>query len=85
MLKECVFRAMNNLPAIFMYTGPDGAEYSEDPNLKDIYHLADTIRDICKLDIGDLASDQSLSKEQVVEIVELVERELSHPAVKPIL
>jgi hypothetical protein len=72
-LKESIPQAMNNLPAIFMYTGPDGAEYSEDSNLKDVYHLADTIRDICKLNIGDIASDQSLSKEQVIEIVELVD------------
>jgi hypothetical protein len=85
-LKQSISKAMDNLPAIFMYTGSDGAEYSEDPNLKDIYHLAETIRDVCKLNIGDTASNQSLSKEQVIEIVELVESELlSHPAVKPIL
>jgi len=85
-LKQSMSKAMDNLPAIFMYTGSDGAEYSEDPNLKDIYHLAETIRDVCKLNIGDTASNQSLSKEQVIEIVELVESELlSHPAVKPIL
>lgn len=85
-LKESISQTMDNLPAIFMYTGSDGAEYSEDPNLKDIYHLAETIRVVCKLNTGDAAPHQSLSKEQVVEIVELVERELlSHPAVRPIL
>ena len=68
-LKQSMSKAMDNLPAIFMYTGSDGAEYSEDPNLKDIYHLAETIRDVCKLNIGDTASNQSLSKEQVIEIV----------------
>ena len=85
-LKESISQAMDNLPTIFMYTGSDGVEYPEDPNLKDIDHLADTIRDVCKLDIEGTASDQSISKQQAVEIVELVEKELlSHPAVKPIL
>jgi hypothetical protein len=85
-IRQSISQVMDNLPAIFMYTGSDGAEYSEDPNLKDIYHLAETIRDVCKLNIGDAPYDQSLSKEQVVEIVELVEKELlSHPAVKPII
>jgi hypothetical protein len=85
-LKESVSQAMNKLPGIYMYTGADGAEYSDDSNLKDIYHLADTIRYVCKLNVGDVTSDQSLSKEQVVEIVELVEKEiLSHPAVRPTL
>jgi hypothetical protein len=85
-LRESISQAMDNLPAIFMYTGSDGAEYSEDPNLNDIYHLAETIRDVYKLSIEDAAYDQSISKEQAVEIVELVEKELlSHPAMKPIL
>jgi hypothetical protein len=56
-LKQCISQAMDNLPAIFMYTGSDGAEYSEDPNLKDIYHFAETIRNVCKLNIGYAASD----------------------------
>jgi hypothetical protein len=85
-IKQSISQTMDNLPAIFMYTGSDGAEYSEDPNLKDICHLAETIRDVCKLNFGDAASDQSVSREQVVDIIELVEKELlSQPAVKPIL
>jgi hypothetical protein len=60
--------------------GGDGAEHLEDPNLKDVHHLAETIQ-VCNLNVGDLASDQGLSKEQVVEVVELVEKELlRHPA-----
>jgi hypothetical protein len=52
-LRESISQAMDNLPAIFMYTGSDGAEYSEDPNLNDIYHLAETIWDVYKLTIED--------------------------------
>src|SRR5215208_6673420 len=85
-IKQSISQTMDNLSAIFMYTGSDGAEYSEDPNLKDICHLAETIRDVYKLNFGDAASDQSVSREQVVDIIELVEKELlSQPAVKPIL
>jgi hypothetical protein len=70
-LKQSISKAMDNLPAIFMYTGSEGAE---------------TIRDVCKLNFGDAASDQSVSREQVVDIIELVEKELlSQPAVEPIL
>jgi hypothetical protein len=37
------------------------------------------------VNVGDLASDQGLSKEQVVEVVELVEKELlRHPTVRPV-
>ncbi|MGB6627820.1 MAG: hypothetical protein WBE61_06790 [Nitrososphaeraceae archaeon] len=71
------------LPTIYPYTGSDGAEHLEDPNLKDVNHLAETIRKVCNLNVGDLASDQGLSKEQVVEVVELVEKELlRHPAIR---
>ena len=74
---------MNELPTIYTYTGPDGAEHPEDPNLKDINHLAETIRKICNLNVSELAPDQDLSKDEVVEVVETVEKELfSHAAVK---
>jgi len=76
---------MKTLPAIYPCTGSDGAEHPEDPNLKDVNHLAETIRKVCNLNVGDLPSDQGLSKEQVVEVVELVEKELlRHPVVRPI-
>jgi hypothetical protein len=84
-LKESIAEAMNSLPTIYTYTGSDGSEHAEDPNLKDINHLAETIRKVCNLTVDDLQVDQDLSKEQVVEIVELVEKELlSHPSVKPV-
>jgi hypothetical protein len=68
-IKESLLQAMNTLPTIYTYTGSDGAEYPENPNLKDVYHLAEMIREVCKLNVGDVASDQGLSKEQVVEVV----------------
>jgi hypothetical protein len=37
--------------------------------LKDIYHLAETIRDVYKLSIEDAASDQSILKEQAVTML----------------
>ena len=47
--------------------------------------MAETIQNACNLNVGDIPSDQGLSKEQVVEVVELVEKELlSHPSVKPV-
>ena len=43
------------------------------------------MRKVCNLNVGDLTSDQGLSKEQVVEVVELVEKELlRHPVVRPV-
>src|SRR6266705_1514735 len=67
-IKESISQAMTTLPTIYTRTGSDGAEHPEDSNLKDLNHLA---------------LDKGLSKEQVVEIVELVEEELlSHPSVK---
>ena len=81
-LKESITEAMKTHHAINAYTGPDKVTYQEDPNLKDVNHLAETIRQVCNLNIGDLPSDRDLSKDQVVEIVELVERELlSRPSV----
>jgi hypothetical protein len=75
---------MKNLPTIYPYTGSDGAEHPEDPNLKDVNHLAETIRKVCNLNVSDMSSDQGLSNEQVVEVVELVEKELlRQPAVRP--
>ena len=65
-LKESILKT-KTLPTIYPYTGSDGAEHLEDPNLKDVNHLAETIRKVCNLNVGDLASDQGLSKEQVVE------------------
>jgi hypothetical protein len=83
-LKESILKT-KTLPNIYPYTGSDGAEHLEDPNLKDVNHLAETIRKVCNLNVGDLASDQGLSKEQVVEVVELVEKELlRHPTVRPV-
>jgi hypothetical protein len=77
---------MKNLPNIYMYTGPDGAEHSEDSNLKDILHLAETIQKTCNLNINPDNTHQDLSKQQVVEIVEIVEKELlGHQATKPVL
>ncbi|MGC2426499.1 MAG: hypothetical protein WA421_05655, partial [Nitrososphaeraceae archaeon] len=85
-LKEAIVEAMKSLPNIYMYTGPDGAEHSEDSNLKDIQHLAETIQKVCNLNINSNNAQQDLSKQQVVEIVEIVEKELlGHPAVKPVL
>jgi hypothetical protein len=47
--------------------------------------LAETIRNICNLNVDDLPPDKDLSKEQVVGVVELVENELlSHPSMKPV-
>lgn len=70
-LKESIAEALNTLPTIYTYTGPDKVVHSEDPNLKDVSHLAETIQKICKLTIDELPSSGDLSKEQVVEIVEL--------------
>lgn len=81
-LKESISQAMTTLPTIYTRTGSDGAEHPEDSNLKDLNHLAETIRKVCNLNGGDLPLDKGLSKEQVVEIVELVEELLSHPSVK---
>jgi len=73
---------MKTLPTIYTYTNSDGAERPEDSNLNDVNHLAETIRIVCNLNVGEIPSDQGLSKEQVVEVVELVEKELlSHPSV----
>jgi predicted RND superfamily exporter protein len=84
-LKESILQAMKTLPTIYTHTGSDGAEHPEDPNLKDLNHLAETIRKVCNLNVDDMQSDQDISKEQVVEVVELVEKELlSHPAVRPV-
>ena len=57
---------MQDLPNICTYTGSDGAELPEDSNSKDLYHLADTIRNIYNLNLDDLPTDKDLSKEQVV-------------------
>ncbi len=85
-LKEAIQEAMKNLPTIYMYTGEDGAEHPEDSNLKDIQHLAETIQKVCNLNINSGDAHQDLSKEQVVEIVEIVEKELlGHSATKPVL
>ena len=82
-LKESIEEALNTLPTIYTYSGPDKVVHPEDPNLKDISHFAETIQKVCNLSICDLSPNQDLSKEQVVEIVELVERELlSHPSEK---
>jgi hypothetical protein len=52
-----------------------------DPNLTDILFLANTIREDCNLQLEDVP----LTKEQVVSIVELVEKELLHnPEINPI-
>jgi hypothetical protein len=60
-------------------------KYRKDSNLKDVCHLAETIRRVCNVAIDDLLSSQSLSKQQVIEIVELVERELlSQPSIEPV-
>jgi hypothetical protein len=84
-LKEAILQAMKNLPTIYMYTGDDGAEHAEDSNLKDIQHLAETIQKVCNLNINLNNAQQDLSKQQVVEIVETVEKELlAHPATKPV-
>ena len=63
----------------------DGMNYREDSNLKDVCHLAETIRRVCNLAIDDLSSIQSLSKQQIIEIVQLVEHELlSQPSIEPV-
>ena len=67
------------------YTGVDGMRYRGDSNLEDVCHLAETIRRVCNLAIDDLSSIQSLSKQQVIEIVELVEYELlSQRSIEPV-
>src|SRR5215467_4654942 len=84
-LVESIAEAMKNLPILSTYTGTDGINYLEDSNLKDVCHLAETIRRVCNLTIDDLSSIQSLSKQQVIEIVELVEHELlSRPSIEPV-
>lgn len=75
-LVESIAEAMKNLPILGTYNGSDGIRYREDSNLKDVCHLAETIRRVCNLPIDDISSIQSLSKQQVIEIVELVEHEL---------
>jgi hypothetical protein len=42
-LKESILKAMKTLPTIYPYIGSDAAEHLEDPNLKDVNHLAETI------------------------------------------
>jgi hypothetical protein len=85
-LKGAIQEAMKNLPTIYMYTGQDGAEHPEDSNLKDIHHLAETLQKVCNLNINSDNAHLDLSKQQVVEIVEIVEKELlGHPATKPVL
>jgi hypothetical protein len=82
-LVESIAEAMKNLPILSTYTDADGMNYREDSNLKDVCHLAETIRRVCNLTIDDLSSIQSLSKQQVIEIVELVEHELlSQPSIR---
>src|SRR4029077_6288397 len=84
-LKESILQAMKSLPTIYTYPNSDGAEKSEDSNLKDVGYSAETILNVCNLNVNDLPSDNDLSKEQVVDVVELVEKELlSPPSVKPI-
>src|SRR5215831_5242815 len=84
-LVESIAEAMKNLPILSTSTGADGIKYLEDSNLKDVCHLAETIRRVCNLTIDDLSSIQSLSKQQVIEIVELVEHELlSRPSIEPV-
>jgi hypothetical protein len=84
-LVESIAEAMKNLPILSTYTGTDGMKYLEDSNLKDVCHLAETIRRVCNLTIDDLSSIQSLSKQQVIEIVELVEHELlSQSSIDPV-
>ena len=39
-----ILKAMNTLPTLYTYRSPDGQEYLEDPNLKDVYHMAQTFR-----------------------------------------
>ena len=85
-LKGAIQEAMINLPTIYMYTGQDGVEHPEDSNLKDIQHLAETIQKVCNLNINSDNTHEDLSKQQVIEIVEIVERELlGHPATKPVM
>jgi hypothetical protein len=84
-LVESIAEAMKNLPILSTYTGTDGMKYLEDSNLNDVCHLAETIRRVCNLTIDDLSSIQSLSKQQVIEIVELVEHELlSQSSIEPV-
>jgi hypothetical protein len=40
-LKESISQAMKTLPTIYTHTNSDGAERPEDPNLKDVNHLAE--------------------------------------------
>jgi hypothetical protein len=49
-------------------------------------HLADTVQKLCNLSINSDNAHQDLSKQQEIEIVEIVEKELlGHPARKPVL
>ena len=73
-LLEAIQEAMKNLPTIYMYTGQDGSEHPEDSNLKDIQHLAETIQKVCNLNVNSNNAQQDLSKQQAVEIVEIVEK-----------
>jgi hypothetical protein len=67
---------LKNLPILSAYTGAD---------VSGMCHLAETIRRVCNLPLDDLSSIQSLSKRQVIEIVELVEHELlSQSSIDPV-
>jgi hypothetical protein len=77
-LLDMVRDAISSLPQISMYQGQDGRLYAEDPNLKDILHFADIIKNNCSLDM----KDYSIPKIDVVDIVETVESELLSKEVK---
>ena len=50
-LKESISQAMKTLPTIYTYTNSDGAERPEDPNLKAVNLLVETIRSVCNLNV----------------------------------
>lgn len=71
-LAEIMREAINSLPQVSTYLGQDGEFYAEDPNLKDIIHIADTIKNNFSI----AKKDYSLPKSDIVNIVERVEYEL---------
>jgi hypothetical protein len=70
-LRESITKAQVNLPQIYRYSGPDGQQYDEDSNLKDIFHIADSIRVTCVLYLETPYMKASLAAE-IVEIVECI-------------
>jgi hypothetical protein len=83
-LDKIVANVMRSLPQLYLYSGPDGRQFVEDPNPKDIYHLADAFRDFYKFSLN-IRETENINAEDVVGIVEIIEDNLLRPsAIKPV-